>query len=129
DVPLACLMMGVTSAYSGIVVGHELIHRPRRHMQLLGRALFCTVLYEHFFTEHIRGHHRRVGTEEDPATAHYGETAFRFLLRTVPAQFRSAWRLEARRLGDEDMRPWDRRVLRGRGVAGLGGGGAVVLTL
>jgi len=119
DVAVACLLMGVNSAYSGIVVGHELIHRPPRHMQLLGRALFCTVLYEHFFTEHIRGHHSRVATEEDPATAQYGETALRFFLRTVPAQFRSAWRLEAKRLGDEYMRPWDRRLLRSRVVHGL----------
>jgi alkane 1-monooxygenase len=119
DVPVACLLMGVTSAYSGIVVGHELIHRPRRHMQLLGRALLCTVLYEHFFTEHIRGHHARVGTEDDPATARYGETALRFFLRTVPAQFRSAWRLEAKRLGDEYMRSWDRRLLRSRVVHGV----------
>lgn len=129
DVPVACLLMGVTSAYSGIVVGHELIHRPRRHMQLLGRALFCTVLYEHFFTEHIRGHHRRVGTEEDPATARYGETAFRFFLRTVPAQFRSAWRLEAKRLGDEYMRPWDRRFLRSRVVHGLVVEATLLLTI
>jgi alkane 1-monooxygenase len=129
DVPVACLLMGVTSAYSGIVVGHELIHRPRRHMQLLGRALFCTVLYEHFFTEHIRGHHRRVGTEEDPATAHFGETGFRFFLRTVPAQFRSAWRLEAKRLGDEYMRPWDRRFLRSRVVHGLVVEATLLLTI
>jgi alkane 1-monooxygenase len=119
DVAVACLLMGVTSAYSAIVVGHELIHRPQGHMQLLGRTLFCTVLYEHFFTEHIRGHHARVGTDEDPATARYGETALRFLRRTVPAQFQSAWRLEAKRLGDEHMRPWDRRVLRSRVLHGL----------
>jgi alkane 1-monooxygenase len=129
DLPVACLLMGVTSAYSGIVVAHELIHRPRRHMQLLGRALLCTVLYEHFFTEHIRGHHARVGTEDDPATARYGETALRFFLRTVPAQFRSAWRLEAKRLGDESMRLWDRRLLRSRVVHGLGAEATLLLAI
>jgi len=129
DVLVALLLMGVDSAYSAIVVAHELIHRPQRRMQLVGRALFCTVLYEHFFTEHIRGHHARVGTGEDPATAHFDETPFRFLLRTVPAQFRSAWRLEAKRLGDEHMRPWDRRLLRSRVVHGLSAEATLVLVI
>jgi alkane 1-monooxygenase len=116
---VATVLVGVNSGYSALVVAHELIHRPRRHMQLLGRALLCTVLYEHFFTEHIRGHHARVGTPEDPATARFGETAIGFFIRTVPAQFRSAWRLEKKRLGDEHMPLWDRRLLHSRVVHGL----------
>src|SRR5262245_38766649 len=116
---VATVLMGVNSGYSALVVAHELIHRPRRHMRLLGRALLCTVLYEHFFTEHIRGHHVRVGTPEDPATARFGETAIGFFVRTVPAQFRSAWRLEAKRLGDEHMRLWERRLLHSRVLHGL----------
>jgi alkane 1-monooxygenase len=119
DTAVAFFLIGVNSGYSAIVVAHELIHRPARHMELLGRALLCTVLYEHFSTEHVRGHHVRVGTPEDPATARFGETGIAFLLRTVPGQFRSAWRLEAKRLGDENMRRWDPRLLRSRVVHGL----------
>jgi alkane 1-monooxygenase len=115
----AILLVGASSGYSGIVVAHELIHRRSKGMQMLGRALLCTVMYEHFYTEHVRGHHVRVGTPEDPATARFGESFFRFYLRTVPAQFRSAWRLEAKRLGDENMRLLDRRLLRSRVVHGL----------
>lgn len=134
------LLVGTNSGYSAIVVAHELIHRPRRHMQLLGRALLCTVMYEHFFTEHLRGHHVRVGTDEDPATARFGETFERFWWRTLPGQFRSAWRLEALRLGDERMRWRDVRLLRSRVVHGVAaewtlaalvlvGGGPVALLL
>ncbi|HLK10254.1 MAG TPA: fatty acid desaturase [Candidatus Binatia bacterium] len=119
DTLVAWLLVGVNSGYSGIVVAHELIHRAERHRQLLGRLLLCTVLYEHFFTEHLRGHHARVGTPDDPATARFGETNVAFLRRTVPAQLRSAWRLEAKRLGDERMRWWDSRLLRSRVVHGL----------
>jgi len=107
----AILLVGASSGYSGIVVAHELIHRPRRFPRLVGRLLLCTVIYEHFYTEHIRGHHVRVGTPEDPATARFGESFARFYVRTVPAQFRSAWRIEAKRLGDEDMPILDRRQL------------------
>ncbi len=119
DTLVGVLLIGVNAGYSGIVVAHELIHRAQLHFQLLGRLLLCSVLYEHFFTEHIRGHHSRVGTREDPATARFGEHALRFLGRTVPQQFRSAWRLEAKRLGDETMRWWDARLLRSRVVHGL----------
>lgn len=98
DAAVAILLAGINSGYSAIVVAHELIHRSSSHMRLLGRMLLCTVLYEHFFTEHIRGHHARLGTEDDPATARFGETFNAFWRRTVPAQFRSAWEIERRRI-------------------------------
>ena len=119
DTLTAFFMVGVNSGYSGIVVAHELVHRKSKAFQLLGRVLLCTVMYEHFYTEHVRGHHARVGTPEDPATARFGETFHAFFRRTVPGQLRSAWRLETRRLGDEDMRWWDPRLLRSRVLHGL----------
>jgi len=119
DTLVGLMLFGVNSGYSAIVVAHELIHRPQWHRQQLGRLLLCTVLYEHFATEHIRGHHSRVGTPEDPATACFGETAFAFFRRTLPAQFRSAWRLEKKRLGDEHMSWRDGRMLHNRVAHGL----------
>src|SRR5262249_3348904 len=81
--------------------------------------LLGSVLYDHFATEHVRGHHSRVGMSDDPATARFGESAAAFVVRTVPAQWRSAWRLEKKRLGDENM-PWsDPRMLRHRVLHGL----------
>lgn len=119
DTFVGVFLVGVNSGYSGIVVAHELIHRAEWHRHQLGRLLLCSVLYEHFATEHIRGHHSRVGTPEDPATARFGESAFAFFRRTVPAQFRSAWRLEKKRLGDSEMSWRDPRMLRNRLVHGL----------
>lgn len=119
DTLIGLELVGVNSGYSGIVVAHELIHRSAGHLYQLGRLLLCTVLYEHFTTEHVRGHHARVGTPEDPATARFGESALAFFRRTVPAQFRSAWRLESKRLGDERMSLLDRRMLGHRCVQGL----------
>lgn len=119
DTIAAMIVVGSSSGYSGIVVAHELIHRTRAGWRALGRLLLCTVMYEHFYTEHVRGHHVRVGTEEDPATARFGETFAHFYLRTVPAQFRSAWRLETTRLGNPDMKWYDARLLRSRVVHGI----------
>ena len=119
DTLLGVVLVGLSSGYSGIVVAHELIHRPRPHLRLLGRVLLGSVMYEHFYTEHVRGHHARVGTPEDPATARFGENYRAFFWRTVPAQWRSAWRLETARLGDVDMPWYDRRQLGSRVLQGL----------
>ncbi len=118
DMVMVFLVVGGSSGFS-IITAHELIHRNRRWEQGLGRLLLCTVLYEHFFTEHLRGHHVRVGTPEDPATARFGEDYESFFRRTVPAQLRSAWALEKRRLGDPDMRWLDRRMLGNRVLHGF----------
>jgi alkane 1-monooxygenase len=110
---------GVTAGYSGIVVAHELVHRRNRFQYFLGRVLLMFVCYEHFATEHVRGHHPRIGTREDPATARFGETFHQFFMRTVPAQLMSAWHLEKQRLGDEHMKWHDPRMLRHRVLQGL----------
>lgn len=119
DTLVLWMLVNVSSGYSGIVVAHELIHRRERRLNRLGRVLLGTVLYDHFSVEHVRGHHARVGTPEDPATARFGENFRSFFRRTVPAQFRSAWRLEAHRLGDADLALLDRRQLRNRVLHGL----------
>jgi len=116
---LVLIPMAASSSGFSIITAHELIHRREAHLRTMGRILMGLVMYEHFYTEHVRGHHVRVGTPEDPATARFGETFWAFHRRTIPAQLRSAWRLETRRLGDVDMKLWDRRILRSRVVHGL----------
>lgn len=92
-------LFGSHAAVCGLVTAHELIHRKNPYLRALGRILLVLCCYEHFFTEHLRGHHRRAGSPQDPASAHLGESYREFWRRTVPAQFRSAWRLECQRLG------------------------------
>jgi len=41
---VAVALVGTNSGYSALVVAHELIHRPGKVMQLVGRALLVTVL-------------------------------------------------------------------------------------
>lgn len=118
DMAMVITVVGGNSGFS-IITAHELIHRKDRWEQNLGRLLLCTVLYEHFYTEHLRGHHRLVATDADPATARFGETYSEFWRRTVPAQFRSAWKLEATRLGDAEMSLFDARMLKNRILHGI----------
>lgn len=117
DTLVAFQFFGVYSAFSGIVLGHELIHRREWYHHLIGRLVCCTLLYEHFSTEHLRGHHVRGVTEDDAATARYGESYWQFLRRSVPGQWRSAFQLEMRRVRASGL--WDWRILRSRVVQGV----------
>jgi alkane 1-monooxygenase len=113
------VVSGTTAGYSGIVLAHELVHRRNPLAYHAGRVLLMFVLYEQFATEHIRGHHPRLGTPADPATARFGESLHDFIRRSIPAQFKSAWRLEKIRLGDEAMKITDARMLGHRVLQGV----------
>lgn len=90
--------MGVLCGVFGINVAHELGHRKRRYEQWMAQTLLATSLYMHFFIEHNRGHHKRIATEEDPASARFGETLYGFWFRSAVFGYLSAWQLERERL-------------------------------
>jgi alkane 1-monooxygenase len=92
------LSVGIVTGAQGITIAHELGHKQSAADRWLARMLLVTVNYGHFTIEHNRGHHLRVATPEDPATARYGEGFWRFLPRTVIGSYRSAWELERERL-------------------------------
>lgn len=97
------VLIGTSSSFSGIVTAHELIHKKTRLHKLLGRLLLSMVCYEHFYTEHLDGHHCNVGRQSDPATARFGESFHAFWRRTVPEQFKHAWQLESRRINMKQL--------------------------
>jgi alkane 1-monooxygenase len=79
-----------------------MIHRKQAAWRMLGIWNLVLVNYGHFFIEHVKGHHKWVGTAKDPATALYGESIYAFFLRTIPGQFISAFSIEAARLEKEN---------------------------
>lgn len=93
----------------GITVAHELVHRKTAWERWIGKVLLMTVLYMHFAIEHVRGHHALVATDADPASAPKGMNVYRFILRTLPAQWFSAWKLEAKRLSKHGRSAWSHR--------------------
>lgn len=92
------LSMGVLTVSIGINVGHELGHRKKSYEKFMSKMLLLTTLQLHFFIEHNKGHHKRVATQEDPASARYGETVYVFWFRSSIMGYISAWKLEAQRL-------------------------------
>src|SRR3989442_15554052 len=81
-----------------INTAHELGHKRNRAEKWLSKIALAQSGYGHFFVEHNRGHHVRVATPEDPASARLGESLWEFLPRTVTGGYRSAIRLERERL-------------------------------
>jgi alkane 1-monooxygenase len=82
----------------GINTAHELGHKKDSLERWLSKITLAQTWYGHFYIEHNRGHHVRVATPEDPASARFGETFWEFLPRSVWGSLRSSWELEAKRL-------------------------------
>jgi alkane 1-monooxygenase len=86
-------VMGLLCGTFGINAGHELGHRVNKFEQTLAKALLLTSLYMHFFTEHNKGHHKRVATPDDPSSARFGEPVYTFYFRTIIFSYLSAWHI------------------------------------
>ncbi|WP_420093317.1 alkane 1-monooxygenase [Mycolicibacter nonchromogenicus] len=91
----------------GINTAHELGHKKESLERWLAKITLAQVCYGHFYVEHNRGHHVRVATPEDPASARFGETFWEFLPRSTFGGIRSAWELEAQRIRRTGKNPWN----------------------
>jgi alkane 1-monooxygenase len=100
----AALVLTV-GAINGIGIGtaHELGHKKETLDRWLSKIALAPSAYGHFFVEHNRGHHKRVATPEDPASARMGESFWAFLPRSVWGSLQSAWTLEQERLNKQGM--------------------------
>ncbi|HTM84021.1 MAG TPA: fatty acid desaturase, partial [Mycobacterium sp.] len=63
-------------ALGGIAINtaHEMGHKKDALERWLSKVALAQTCYGHFYIEHNRGHHVRVATPEDPASARFGET-------------------------------------------------------
>jgi alkane 1-monooxygenase len=114
----ATLSFAFAIAIGGTVTAHELVHRTGSPAALLvGRFQLAFIFDAAFSIEHVYGHHARVGTWEDPATARRGESLYRFILRSSVQSFRSAWAIEAKRRARAGRRLWSWRNRNLRGIA------------
>jgi alkane 1-monooxygenase len=93
-------LMSTVGLVGGLAINaaHELGHTREQSERRLSKIALAQTCYGHFFVEHNRGHHVRVATAEDPASARFGESVYAFLPRSVIGSLRSAWDLEATRL-------------------------------
>ena len=92
-----------------INAAHEMGHQRAQSERWLSKVALAQTGYGHFFVEHNRGHHARVGTPEDPASARMGENVYLFYFRSILGSLRSAWRIEGRRLARRGQSAWTPR--------------------
>ncbi|ORI18973.1 alkane 1-monooxygenase [Rhodococcus sp. 1163] len=90
----------------GINAAHELGHKRENVERWLSKVTLAQAFYGHFYVEHNHGHHVRVATPEDPASARYGESFWKFLPRSIIGGLTSAWSLEQRRLHRVGSAKW-----------------------
>jgi alkane 1-monooxygenase len=99
--PAALLLLaasvGTATGGIGITAAHEMGHRPGRLDRGLAQIGLALVGYGHFYIEHNRGHHVRIGTRDDPATARFGENVYAFWVRSLHGSFAHALKLEVMR--------------------------------
>lgn len=109
EIIAATCSVGAVTGAIGMTFAHELIHRRQVFERSLGNILLLTMTYPHFAVEHVKGHHRHVGTPRDPATARLNESIYRFLPRTVFGGLMSAWNIERNRLAERGAYLWSPR--------------------
>lgn len=102
--------MGILCGSFGINAGHELGHRKHQPDNALARLSLLTSLYMHFTTEHNKGHHKYVGTPQDPTSARLGENLYHFWLRSFAGTIASAWKI-ARTEQVQKQRSWLRNEM------------------
>jgi alkane 1-monooxygenase len=95
---IALLLTLALTAASALNIGHELCHRNSALAQWIGRLCCAIGAYGHFPIAHNYYHHVAVATPEDPSTARFGESFYRFLVRQIIGNWRHACRLEQQRL-------------------------------
>jgi alkane 1-monooxygenase len=100
DLPLilgTITSVGMVSGAIGVTFAHELVHRQSPWQRLMGEVILVSVCFGHFAVSHVYGHHRHVGTPEDPATARRGQSLYGFFIQAIPGVFLCSFRIKPRR--------------------------------
>ncbi|WP_072689881.1 alkane 1-monooxygenase [Rhodococcus marinonascens] len=90
----------------GINAAHELGHKRTDHERWFAKIALAQSFYGHFYVEHNHGHHLKVATPEDPASARFGESFWQFLPRSVYGGIRSGWVHESARVRRRGKPVW-----------------------
>jgi alkane 1-monooxygenase len=104
---------GACAGVFGMLAAHEMVHSRSHWERRLGLLMLFGMSYPHFRLAHVYGHHRYAATRRDASTAHYGESFYRFLIRTIPAQIAVGWNFERRRTQIKSVAILHNRIIQG----------------
>jgi alkane 1-monooxygenase len=94
------LALGVGWMAIGLCVNasHELGHKTNKFDIFLAKISLLPSAMGYFRVEHNQGHHAQVATPSDPASAKYGESFWRFIIREIPGAHMRSFKIEKARL-------------------------------
>jgi alkane 1-monooxygenase len=107
------ISLAIVGGTFGAAIAHEFMHASHTGERIIGAGLMSLLTYGHFTIGHVAGHHKWVGTSEDPATAGRGQDLYSFLSRSLVGGLSLAWRAEHSRLQRRRRPVWslDNRLL------------------
>ena len=91
------LAAGLFMGQIGNANAHELIHKTQRGLHRLGKWVYISLLFGHHTSAHALVHHRYVASLQDPNTARFGESYYRFILRAWKGSFYAGLAAESAR--------------------------------
>ena len=99
ELTVAVVFCGLMLSGIATVVGHELVHRIAKPIDVcFGRLLMSLTLDANFSIEHVYHHHAKVATEADPVTAPRGRNVYVHTVYAIIGTNKSAWNIEKKRL-------------------------------
>ena len=102
------ISLAFLNALTGTIAGHELTHRTSRPFDMMiGRWMLTATADTSFAIEHVYGHHARVCTPDDPATARRGEGFYAFTWRSTIQSYVHAFQMEKARLAKFGKSVWN----------------------
>jgi alkane 1-monooxygenase len=70
------------------------LHRKEWYNKVVGTWAYTKFMYSHFIDEHVQGHHKYIGTMEDPATSRKNEMFYTFIFRSIYGSHINTWNRE-----------------------------------
>lgn len=83
------------------IYDHELYHKKGQFGRFIGTIDMIKSLYMHLYSEHVKGHHKWVGTPMDKGTGKYGQSFYEFYPASFISSYTCTWAREIERLKKE----------------------------
>lgn len=102
---LAVATVGIINVHIP-VVAHDFGHKIDRKNRMISNAICAIGGLGYFMPQHVMGHHVKVATPEDCASARFGQSSFEFIVRSFLPEVWGGITLEAERLRKRGLPVW-----------------------
>jgi len=101
----AVITVGIVNVHIP-VVAHDFGHKMDRTNRMISNAICAIGGLGYFMPQHVMGHHVKVATPEDCASARFGQSSYEFIVRSFLPEVWGGITLEAERLKKRGLPVW-----------------------